>query len=220
MDGKRRKSAHRLLDKFFTEKSDFKKLIPHLSTPQISDSLKQVTGNQGTISGVKSLNGQKLFGNILTLSTKDDDWGTSVRGIDHALPGEVIFIFSEGENNAVWGELTSKAAKNKGIAGTIIFGACRDLDSIKNIKYPVFARKVIPHAGRPRNEGKINIKLDCQGTMVHPGDYLFGDECGVVVVPRENFIEVMEVAEEIKKRENVIVKQIEEGKPLSEILNI
>ncbi len=220
MDEKPKKTSYRLLDKFFNKKSDFKKLIPYLSTPQISDSLKQVTGNQGIIPGVKSLNGQKLFGNIVTLCTKDDDWGTSVLGIDHALPEEVIFIFTEGDDNAVWGELTSKAAKKKGIAGTIIFGACRDLDSIKTMNYPVFARKIIPNAGRPLSEGKINIKLDCQGTMVNPGDYLFGDECGVVVVPRENFIEVMEVAKEIKKRENLIVKQIEEGKPLSKILDI
>ncbi len=219
MDQKKFKFSHKLLDKYLKQKLDEQK-IPFLSTPQISDALKKTIGIQGVIPGVKAANHHKIFGKLVTAYTKADDWGTSVQVIDAALPGEVIFIYAEGDNHAVWGELTSTAAKKKGIAGTIIFGACRDLDAIKNMDYPVFSKKVIPNAGWPRGDGDININLDCEGTLVKPGDYVVGDDCGVVVIPQSIFKEVMQEAKDIKHLEKKITKQLENGKTLSEILNL
>lgn len=219
MDQKKFKFSHKLLDKYFKQKVNEQK-IPFLSTPQISDGLKKTIGIHGVIPGVKAVNHHKIFGQVVTAYTKADDWGTSVQVIDSALPGEIIFIYAEGDNHAVWGELTSTAAKKKGIAGTIIFGACRDLDAIKIMDYPVFSKKVIPNAGWPRGDGDININLDCEGTLVKPGDFVVGDDCGVVVIPQSILKEVMQAAKDIKNLEKKITKQLANGKTLSEILKL
>jgi 3-hexulose-6-phosphate synthase len=216
-------SPNTILDRFSSKKSEsikseYSDLIPSLSTPQISDALRSITGENGVIKGLKSVNNQKIFGKVVTARTKDYDWGTSVKAIDAATEGEVLFILTEGEDSAVWGELTSQNAKMKGIAGTIIYGACRDLDGIKNLNFPVFSLKIVPNAGSPLFEGLINIPLKFGKIEIQPGDYVFGDESGVVLVSQENFEKVMKKAKVIKDREKTIITQIKEGKSLSDIL--
>ncbi|BDH79113.1 MAG TPA: RraA family protein [Methanothermobacter sp.] len=190
------------------------------STPQISDALHKISGYNGAIHSLRPLNKRKIFGPVITAKTKDYDWGTSVKAIDHASESEVIFIMVEGDDNAVWGELTSKTAKKKNIAGTIIYGACRDLDAISRLDFPVFSKRVVPNAGKPLALGEINIELECEGVKVKPGDYVFGDDSGVVVVPQELLDIVMEEALRIKEKESEIDRRIEDGIPLSRILGL
>lgn len=190
------------------------------STPQISDALHKISGYNGAIHSLRPLNRRRIFGPIITAKTKDYDWGTSVRAIDHASESEVIFIMAEGDDNAVWGELTSKSAKKKKIAGTIIYGACRDFDAISKLDFPVFSKRVVPNAGKPLALGEVNIELECEGVKVRPGDYVFGDDSGVVVVPQELLDIVMEEALRIREKESDISRQIEDGIPLSRILGL
>lgn len=219
MDKKRKKSSTKILNKYFSKKT-VKKRIPLFKTPQISDSLKKFTGKTGVIPDLMSINNLRVSGPVVTAFTKEDDWGTSVQVIDRALPGEVIFIYAKGDDFAVWGELTSKAAKKKGINGTIIYGSCRDSEAIKTLDYPVFCKKIVPNAGWPTGKGKVNVTIDCQGTEVNPGDFLFADDSGVVVVPKKIFKEVIEGAKDIKNLEKKILKNLDEGKPLSKTLGI
>jgi 3-hexulose-6-phosphate synthase len=214
---KRKISPNNFFDSF-SKKTDFMEMIPDLSTPQISDALKSITGSNGVIKGLKTVNNQKVFGKVITAKTKDYDWGTSLKAIDEAKEGEVLFIFTEGDDNAVWGELTSQNAKMKGIAGTMIYGACRDLDGLKDLDFPVFSLKTVPNAGSSLFEGPINVPLKCGEIEILPGDYVFGDDSGVVLVSQVNFEKVMVKAKLIKARETEIITQIKEGKSLSEIL--
>jgi len=210
-------SPRRLLESFSAGE---KAPLFRFSTPQISDALYKISGYNGVIHSLRPLNKKKIFGPIVTAKTKDYDWGTSVRAIDHASESEVIFIMAEGDDNAVWGELTSKTAKKKKIAGTIIYGACRDLDVISKLDFPVFSKRVVPNAGKPLALGEVNIELECEGVDVRPGDYVFGDESGVVIVPQELLDIVMEEAFRIKEREADISRLIEDGIPLSRILGL
>lgn len=68
--------------------------------------------------------------------------------------------------------------------------------------------------------GEVNIELECEGVDVRPGDYVFGDESGVVIVPQELLDIVMEEAFRIKEREADISRLIEDGIPLSRILGL
>ncbi|ADP77265.1 Dimethylmenaquinone methyltransferase [Methanothermus fervidus DSM 2088] len=210
------KISPRTLLKGFSKKID----LSLISTPQVSDALFDLTGKNYALHNIKPLNNLKVFGKVVTVKTKDYDWGTSVKAIDIANENEVIFIVTEGNSNAVWGELTSKAAKIKNIAGTIICGACRDLHAIKNIRYPVFAEKVVPNAGSPLCKGKINVEVKYNGIKIKPNDYVIGDECGVVVIPNELFDKVIEKTREINEKEKEIKKKMSEGFSLSEILEL
>lgn len=194
--------------------------IDLLSTPQLSDALQQLSGSNGVIPLLKSVNGQKVFGKVFTATTHELDWGTSVKAIDSASGGQVIFISVDGNENAVWGELTSKTAQMKGISGTIIHGACRDLGALKEMDYPVFSINIVPNAGKPLLEGQINTKINLEGIEINPGDYILGDECGVVLIPQDVFEDVIKIIWEIKNSEKDIISQISKGRSLLEILNM
>jgi 3-hexulose-6-phosphate synthase len=218
-------SADFLLGQFSSKKiekhDDFSLENLGLSTSQISDALKNLTGEYGVIPGVKPFKDDlKISGRAVTVKTQQDDWGTSLKAIETAKIGEIVLICCDGDEIGVWGELFSKYAQKKGIQSTVIYGAMRDVGAVRKLNYPVFSRSVVPHAGTPRAEGKINIPLDCGGVKVKTGDWIFGDDCGVVVITEELLHKVIQKSLQIKKNEDKILHQLEEGGSLSDILGI
>ncbi|MEN4017950.1 MAG: RraA family protein [Methanobacterium sp.] len=201
-----------------TEFNRLKRL--NITSSQISDALNNLTGNSGVINGIKPLFDATVIGKAVTADTASDDWGTSVKAIDSAKKGEIVFIRVDRDDKAVWGELTSKTAKEKGIVATIIYGAVRDIKAIKEMKYPVFSKNIVPNAGNPKAEGKIGISLNCGDVAVNPQDVIIGDECGVVVIPKELLNKVINEAIKIKNKEKQIIARIEKGSSLSSILEL
>jgi len=220
MEDKRKLSPESLLNKF-SHKFSYSKLIRFkLTTSQISDALKNVTGYPGVMQDIKPLKSQMIIGTAVTVKTGVDDWGTCVKAIDTAKKGEILVINVDDYDQAVWGELTSKTAQKKGIIGTVIDGAVRDIEAIKKLNYPVFSKNVVPNAGSPKAQGEINIRIECGKITVNPGDIIAGDECGVVVIPKENLNEVIDEAMNIKRKEDKIIKKIEQGYSLSSVLEL
>jgi len=218
-------SADFLLGQFSSQKKekndDFSLENLGVSTSQISDALKNLTGEYGVIPGVKPIKDDlKISGRVFTVKTQQDDWGTSLKAIETAKKGEIVFICCDGDEIGVWGELFSKYAQKKGIQSTVIYGAMRDVGAVRELNYPVFSRSVVPHAGTPQAEGEINITLDCGGVKVKTGDWIFGDDCGVVVITEELLHKVIQKSLQIKKNEDKILHQLEEGESLSDILGI
>jgi 3-hexulose-6-phosphate synthase len=213
-----------ILEKFSSKKPYYKPVESvgeELTTPQVSDALKRLTGKSGVIPYIKPIKQHiKISGVVVTAKTKSEDWGTVLKAIDAAKNGEILFIDSEDENNAVWGELTTKYAQKKGLEGTVVCGAVRDIGAIRDLNYPVFSRSIVPNAGEPKAEGQINICLIYGEVQIKPGDWILGDECGVIIVPAEIFQEVMEQASQLKKEEAKILSRIEDGWSLSEIFDI
>jgi 3-hexulose-6-phosphate synthase len=220
MDDEEKLSPESFLKKF-SQKSEFTKLKRlKITSSQISDALNNLTGNNGVIRGVKPLFDTMIIGKVVTVNTAAEDWGTSVKGIDKANKGEILFIRVDSDDNAVWGELTSKTAQEKGISGTVIYGSVRDIGAIKEMKYPVFSKNIVPNAGSPKAEGEINVPVKCDDITVNPEDIIIGDECGVVVIPKEILNQVVEEALNIKKKEKQIIAEIEKGRSLSSILEL
>ena len=99
----------------------------------------------------------------------------------------------------------------------VIDGAVRDVDDIRRLKFPVFAKATVPNAGEPKGLGEINAEISCCGQIVRPGDWIIGDESGVVVVPKERAYEVARRALEVKKTEERIREEIRRGSTLSQV---
>lgn len=214
-----------LLEQFSSKKPfskvDLKVESLDISTSQISDALKKLTGESGVIPQVKPIKDNlRISGKVITVETKQDDWGTPLRAIETAKENEIIFISCDGDDVAVWGELFSKYSQEKKLRGSVIYGAMRDVEAVRNLNYPVFSRAIVPIAGEPKAEGKTNISLNCGGVEVKPGDWIFGDDCGVVVVAGDLLNEVIREASQIKKNEDKILHQLQEGASLSDILGI
>ncbi len=221
MDKKMKISPKGIRERFSHPRDDFELWKNELSTPQVSDALKSIVNNPWVIKCLKPLKDEfRIIGNAITIDTSSYDWGTALKAIDIAQKGDVLVIHSEDDNNAVWGELTSKTARKKGLAGTIVYGAVRDAAAIKNLNYPVFTRSIIPNAGEPLGEGTFNVPIKCGGVTINPQDVIMGDDCGVIVVPAEIFRSVMKKTLKIKNSERKILQKIEEGWPLSEIIGL
>lgn len=221
MPDKMKISPRSLLEKFSSGEGISDSFPRDISTSHVADALKNLTGTSNVVFGVKPIkSGLNISGEAVTAQTRSDDWGTVLKAIDQAEAGKILFLQSEDDQSAIWGELTSKTAQNKGIKGTIVYGAVRDISAVKSMNYPVFSRSIVPNAGAPLNKGRVNIPLQLGDLTVYPGDFVIADDGGVVVVPQEKLRETLEESLKIKNKEEKILELVNEGKSLSNILGI
>lgn len=202
------------------EYNELKIILETASACQISDAVRSVTDESGVIQGLNSINNQKAYGRIVTSKASSKDWGNSLLAIDTAKEGEILFLYTTGEPAAVWGELASTCAKEKGIVGAVIYGATRDIDVLLHLDFPVFALETLPNAGNPSGIGEINTDLRIGNYLISPGDFIFADESGVVVIQQSIFSDVILETLKIKIKEFKIIKQLKNGKSLSEIVGL
>ncbi|HEY9204943.1 MAG TPA: 3-hexulose-6-phosphate synthase [Candidatus Methanoperedens sp.] len=190
-------------------------LLRRVSTPNISDAMHR----KGAMKNIKSIcPGTKAAGRAVTVQTFEGDWAKSVEAIDVAKEGDVIVIYNGSPHVAPWGELATLSCINNGVAGVVIDGAVRDVDDIRRLNFPVFAVSIMPNAGEPKGFGEINAEIQCGGQTVKPGDFIVGDDNGVVVIPKERGYEVARRAQEVEKNERRIRDEIKRGKTLSEVM--
>ncbi len=192
-------------------------LFNETSTPNISDAMHR----KGAMRDIHPLVPDvKIVGKAVTVQTFEGDWAKTVEAIEEAEEGDVIVIYNGSSNVAPWGGLASLSCINRGIAGVVIDGAVRDIDEIRNLKFPLFASNIVPNAGDPKGFGEINAEIRCGGQIVKPGDYIIGDDNGVVVVPKERAYEISRRANEVRKTEMRLYDEIKRGSTLSEILKL
>ncbi len=188
------------------------------STSNISDAMHRKGAMDAGI--IARQQGARIVGRAVTVFTADGDWAKTVEAIDVAKPGEVIVIDQRGGPTAMWGELASESCKVKGIAGVVTDGAVRDIDDIRAMEFPVWARHVVPNAGEPKGFGEIGGEIRCGGQIVRNGDWIVADDMGVVVVPQDHAQEVANRSLEVLEKENRLREEIRRGKTLSSVLQL
>ncbi|WP_174591137.1 3-hexulose-6-phosphate synthase [Methanocella conradii] len=196
---------------------EIRELFLQVSTPNISDAMHRAPAMRD----IKPLyEGIKMVGRAVTVQNFPGDWAKPVEASDVAQKGEVIVIYNGSNYIAPWGELASRGCQQKGIAGVVIDGAIRDVDDIRRIRFPAFASASVPNAGDPKGMGEINVEITCGGLKVRPGDWIIGDDNGVMVVPAERAYEVARRALEVKKSEDRVRAEIERGKTLAQVMDL
>lgn len=188
-----------------------------VSTPNISDAMHK----QGALQGIRPITtGFHMAGQAVTVRTMDGDWAKPIEAIDKAEKGSVLVVDVNHGETAVWGELATWSAKRKGLAGVVIDGAVRDYDDLLKIKFPVFSRYIVPNAGEPKGFGEIGAEITCGNQTIHTGDWIIGDDSGVVVVPQEIAQEIANRALDVKEQENRIREEIRHGGSLGSVLKV
>jgi regulator of RNase E activity RraA len=144
--------------------------------------------------------------------------GTVGDFLDDVEPGQVVVIDNGGRTYCtVWGDLMTINASQRGIAGTVIDGVCRDVPGIRKLRYPIFTKGCYMVTGKDRVQcDGINVPVAISGVQVKPGDVLLGDDSGALVIPAEKAEEVYRVAEEIAKKEEIIEREVRKGVSLRE----
>jgi 3-hexulose-6-phosphate synthase/6-phospho-3-hexuloisomerase len=188
-----------------------------VSTPNISDAMHK----QGALQGIRPITiGFHMVGRALTVRTLDGDWAKPIEAIDKIDKGWVLVIDVNQGKTAVWGELATWSAKLKGLAGVVIDGAVRDYDDLLKIKFPIFSRYIVPNAGEPKGFGEIGAEITSGNQTVRTGDWIIGDDSGVVVVPQEIAQEIANRALDVKEQENRIREEIKHGGSLGSVLKL
>ncbi|MHC4162787.1 MAG: RraA family protein, partial [Planctomycetota bacterium] len=91
---------------------------------------------------------------------------------------------------------------------------------IKRLKFPAFARHITARAGEPKGFGEIGVPLDIDGILVQPGDWVVGDDDGLVVIPQTKAVEIANRAVERLEMENRVRKEITSGSTLGQVMDL
>ncbi len=194
-----------------------REVLELVSAANLSDALHR----GGVLQGIRPLwRGLRMVGRAVTVRTYPGDWSKPVQAIDVAEPGDVIVIDAGGVGPALWGELATHSAIQKGVAGVVIDGAIRDSDDIVDLKFPAFSKLVMPNAGEPKGFGEIGVPVTVANMRVEPGDWLLGDGDGVVVLPRAIAVEYANRAMDVLEKENRIREEIKEGSTLAKVTEL
>lgn len=117
-----------------------------------------------------------------------------------------------GEPVSSFGGLAALAAVQKGAAGVMIDGACRDVDEIRNTGLWLASRYVTPLSGKGRiNVTSGNIAVTVCGIPVNPGDCIVGDETGIVCIPAARLEEALAIAEDLTARDAKFAEALRAG---------
>ncbi len=189
---------------------NLKKIFEPFSTPTVSDALDTL-GIPGQCLGVKPLNPDfRLCGPAFTLEYElisgASENSTVGDYIDDVEPGHIVLIANYGRLDCtVWGDILTMVAAQRGVGGTVIDGVCRDSKASRDYNYPVFSVDHIMRTGKGRVALKeIQKPVLFRGITVHPGDVVFGDADGIVVIPKAFLVKVVELSKEIEETETRI----------------
>ncbi len=198
-----------------TMDDEIREILSEVSAPHVTDAMYR----KGAMSGIYARHvPKKLVGRAVTVQTFGGDWSKPVQAIDVCEEGDVLVINnSERCDIAPWGELATRSAMNRGVAGIIIDGAVRDWDDIIELDIPVYAKAIQPNAGEPKGFGEINAEITCCGQTVRPGDWIIGDLSGIVVIPKERAYEIARRAHEVYKTEIRVREEIRRGGTLGSV---
>ena len=148
-----------------------------------------------------------------------DPYAMEIEAVDSILAGEVLVVSTqESKRNAPWGELLSTAARARQARGAIVDGLVRDVKKIEELGFPVFASGIKPVDSKGRGiVVDYNVPVECGGVTVNPGDLVFADYDGVVVIPQDLAGETLRLAEEKAGLENHARAELMEGSYLRDI---
>ena len=147
--------------------------------------------------------GAKVAGPAFTVKCYPGSIITVHKALIEAQPGDVLVVDGEadGRGGALIGELMSREAIDRGLAGVVVDGPVRDVAGLRALGFPTFARQVTPRVGVNRRLGQTQVSISVGGVVVHPGDYILADDDGVAVIPQAELAKIVEAIEAIERKE-------------------
>jgi regulator of RNase E activity RraA len=136
--------------------------------------------------------------------------------VDDLKPDDVVILACSGSDRICpWGELLSTAALARGAAGCVTDGLVRDIRFIRKMGFPVFARGAGPLDSKGRGAMiRMDVPVECGGAAVRPGDWIFGDVDGVVIIPADLCKKVLDIALAKVVAEDTVREELAAGESL------
>jgi regulator of RNase E activity RraA len=135
----------------------------------------------------------RIAGPAFTVKCGAGDHLSLHAAIYRAKPGDVIVVQADLDFASAGGNVCA-VAQNRGIAAMVIDGLVRDVGEIRDCEFPVYARGVIPKPAAKKQIFPFNQPIQCGGVTVNAGDYIVADEDGIAVIPKDNLVNVYDLA--------------------------
>jgi len=150
---------------------------------------------------------------------EDNPYGLEIEAMDSLKSGDVaVHSTDHSGTNAPWGELMSTIAKRNGVSGCVCDSQIRDCVKIMKMGFPVYFTGIRPLDSKGRAMViSYDVPVKCGDVLVNPGDIVYADFDGIVVVPKEVEQVVFEKADEKVNKENLSRKELLSGKTLREV---
>lgn len=180
--------------------------------------------NQALDGSIRPLyEGAKLWGRAKTVlcvevfQVPSDPYAREIEAVDTVKAGDVLVVSADFRHGAFWGELLATATVARGGVGAVVDGLCRDSGKLRDMKFPVFCKGLDPCDSKGRLDVvAYDVPIRCGGVLINPGDLVFADQDGVVMIPREVVGDVVSRAVEKVRRENTMRKDLMAGMTLRE----
>jgi regulator of RNase E activity RraA len=144
-------------------------------------------------------------------------FGLLTEALDDLRAGEVYLASGGLMRAAYWGELLTATARTRGAVGAVVNGFHRDTPQVLAQNWPVFSRGRFCQDSAVRTQvADFRCPIEIDGVLVEPGDLVFGDLDGVVIIPRALENEVITRALEKARGEKVVRREIENGMSATE----
>jgi regulator of RNase E activity RraA len=194
--------------------------LAEIGTATVSDALDKLA-LPGSAHGLAPLkNGRRIAGPAYTVRYVPAGYPVGTVGdyIDDVPAGSVVVLDNQGRTDAtVWGDILTTYSSSRSIAGTAIWGVCRDVATALRIDYPLFTRGRFMRTGKDRVEvADVQVPVALGDAQTRPGDIVVGDDDGIVVVPAARLAEVRDVAEQISATEDNITDAILSGSSIKQ----
>jgi 4-hydroxy-4-methyl-2-oxoglutarate aldolase len=190
-----------------------------LSTTILSDSLDTL-GVDGGCAGIRPLRpGLKCAGPAYTVRFEPVTPGEPAPAaayIDDVPEGSIIVLDNDGRTTCtVWGDILTVCAQRRGVAGTVIHGACRDSGGIRELNYPLYSLTSYMKSGKNRVRMVArNVPVTVGKTVIHPGDLLLGDDDGVLAIPAALAERAIDTALRVEEMEGQVLREVKAGMSL------
>ncbi|XVS61006.1 RraA family protein [Actinosynnema sp. CA-299493] len=191
-------------------------------TSAVSDAL-DVVGVSGALWGpVRQSGSGVVVGPAFTVAFEpvaEGERAAAADYIDDVPPGSIVVLANGGPHCTVWGDILAEVAVARGVVGTVIDGYCRDVDGIRALGYPVWARGAFMRSGKNRvrmvaTQQPVTIGAGDDRITVHPGDLVTADGSGVVVVPADLVAGVVDAVRRVADVEAEVLADVRAGVPL------
>jgi regulator of RNase E activity RraA len=211
--------------------SQFAWIREHLYVPVVCDVLDSLGYRQQAMHHrLRPLDGKNctIVGRARTMRWMETDYvitkdpyGLEIEAMDALKAGDVVVHSTDtGLTNAPWGELMSTLAKHKGVSGCVCDSLIRDCQKIVKLKFPVFHTGIRPVDSKGRGlVVAYDVPVRCGEVLVHPGELVFSDFDGVVVIPREIEEKVLALAFEKVGKENSTRAELLKGRSLRSVFD-
>ncbi|MFL8672691.1 RraA family protein [Clostridioides sp. GD02404] len=155
----------------------------------------------------------KMCGVALTVKSRPGDNLMLHQALNIAQEGDIIILSNNGDRTqAIMGEIMYKyLADFKKVAGIVIDGPIRDIDVISKSNCPIYATGTTPGGPYKEGPGEVNVPISIGGIAVNPGDIILGDQDGVIVIPKNDAVDLIDKAEANAQQDHAKVLNASEG---------